>query len=64
MKEPDAVIINQGTIFLVKLISDNAKNWWDEYVGECQFMGGFKVVEHRYMEDIAEGMTKDGLTIK
>ena len=63
-KQADVTVRNEGTIFLVRPVSDVAKTWVDENVGEHQTWGDAIVVEHRYVGDLLEGMVADGLCVQ
>lgn len=53
-------IINHGSLFLFKPITDWAKEWWEEKVDpNCPTFGDGYAVEHRYAEDIIEGIKAD-----
>ena len=63
--EPDVLIRNEGSIFLFYLQSAAAKKWVKKYVGaESTYFGGALVVEHRFAQDLAEGMTEGGLLVQ
>ena len=54
-------INNQGTLILFTPLTDNAKQWWTDNVDpDCQTFGNAYCVEHRYAQDIIEGI-KNGL---
>jgi hypothetical protein len=60
----DIRISNQGSIFMVYPLSDAGTEWLDEHIGEeSTWFGGGLAVEHRYIEDLVEGMQGDGLTV-
>lgn len=66
LTEPiDVQITNAGNIYLFRPYTDEAKAWIAENVDpDAQWFAGGLVVEHRYAEDLAAGMQKDGLTVK
>jgi hypothetical protein len=65
--EPDFSVENHGSIFLLRPLTDSAKSWVEEHIGEDN---GFQpywptvVVEPRYVADIVEGMQNDGLAVQ
>ncbi len=62
---PDAQVLNGGSVFLVTPHTDAAREWIKKNVGEeAQFFGYSLVVEHRYIDDLVEGMCNDGLIVK
>lgn len=64
-QKPDAEVQNEGSIFLLRPLSENAKQWVNEHLPEDrQTFGNAVVVEHRYIEDIVAGMQADGLTVE
>lgn len=61
----DAMVENHGSLFLVRLLTSNAKDWINEHVSEeAQFFGWALVVEPRYIEDLIESMQGDGLVVR
>lgn len=64
-QQHDVTVENHGSIFLFDLHSEAAQDWWAEHVPEPGMRYcGKEVVEHRYAEDIAEGMQADGLEVQ
>jgi hypothetical protein len=60
----DVEVENHGTIFLVRPLTETARDWLDENVSDdAQYFGGALVVEHRYIEDLVEGMLGDDLNV-
>ena len=59
----DVQVVNEGTIVLFRPLTDAARTWIDENVNseDYQWFGGGLCVEHRYANDIVEGMKADGL---
>ena len=52
------------TIYLLEPLSKIAKSWIKEHVDKNALtFAKSVVVEHRYIRDIVEGMTRDGLVI-
>lgn len=62
---PDATVRNEGSLFLVDPITDAAVQWIRRNVAEeAMFYGRSLVVEHRYIEDLVNGMISDGLVVQ
>ncbi len=60
----DISIENHGTIFLFRLNTPAAAEWVSENVqSDAQFFGDALVVEHRYAQDLAAGMSEAGLVL-
>ena len=51
-----------ATVYLLTPLDIDAENWIDENLGDALtwFCGGV-AVEHRYIEDIYQGIVNDGL---
>jgi hypothetical protein len=63
-EEPDFVVRNEGTIFLLCPLTHAARQWIDDnLVQDWTTFGGCVVVEHRYIGDIVGGMCADGLEV-
>ena len=61
----DAEVENHGTIFLVRPLTEAARDWLAENVSnESQWFGAALVVEHRYAADLVDGMIGDGLNVQ
>ncbi len=62
---PDFQLIRQTTIYLLEPLTDAARAWVGKHIpaGATRF-GPAIVVEHRYIADIAAGITRDGLTVE
>ena len=57
-------ITNGGKIFLFRPLTDAAREWFNEWIGdEAQWFGGALVVEHRYVAGIYEALVESGLTV-
>lgn len=62
---PDVSIQNEGSIVLLRPLSDIATSWFKAYVPEdSMWFGGALVVEPRYVQGLLDGMLADGLQIK
>ncbi len=60
----DATFENCGSLWLVRPLTDAAREWIDENVDpDAQWLGGALAVEHRYVQGILEGMQLDGLEV-
>lgn len=61
----DFSIAGGGTLYLLYPISAAAKEWAEEHIDpNHQSLGNGIAVEHRYIGDIVEGITADGLTVE
>jgi hypothetical protein len=54
---------NHGSIWLLRPVSDAGRNWLAEHLDDAQWFGGAVAVEPRYVEDIVEGASLDGLEV-
>lgn len=62
--EPDFYVENHGSLFLLRPISPAANTWVDEHIpADANYFGGAVVVEHRYIQDIVQGIKDDGLEV-
>ena len=63
----DFYLENHHSIALLRPISDAAREWVDEHIGENN---GFQpywpdvVIEHRYVADVVQGIVSDGLVCR
>lgn len=65
--QPDFVVENHGSIFLLKPLTPSATSWIEEHIGQDNGYQPFLptvVVEHRYIADIVEGIQSDGLAVQ
>jgi hypothetical protein len=61
---PDISIENHGTIFLFRINTPAGSEWVTQNVQQdAQFFGDALAVEHRYAQDLASGMSADGLVL-
>lgn len=62
----DFSVHNGGSVFILRAHSDECQQWMDDHVGndETQHFGGGIVVEHRYIQDIINGLESEGFTGK
>lgn len=62
--EPDFVLTDAGSLFLLQPLTSAAVSWVDENISdECMTFGCAIVVEHRYIGDIVRGAIADGLAV-
>lgn len=60
----DFLLVDHGSISTLKPLTPEAEAWIDEHIDpEAMMMGTAIVIEHRYVGDIVEGLTNDGLTL-
>lgn len=63
---PDFVVDGGGSIFLLRPLTDSAREWVESNIGQDN---GFQpywptvVIEHRYISDIVAGIQGDGLRV-
>lgn len=62
-KEHDFEVNDEGTIVQIIPVSQTAKDWIDENVESegWQWLGRALCIDHRYAEDIIDGMLSEGL---
>jgi len=60
----DFTVQNESSIFLLQPQTESARRWVDEFLPEdrMEFAGAI-VVEHRYIQDIVDGIRRDGLEV-
>lgn len=64
IKRSDVVVTGSGTVYLFRLLTQEARSWVDEHVSDDRQMFGDAVpVGHRYMVILANGMQHDGLIV-
>ena len=62
--QPDFVVENHGSIFLLQPVSPAGNDWVKENLPEDRLtFGGAVVVEHRYIADIVRGAMADGMEV-
>jgi hypothetical protein len=65
--QSDFHVENHGSIFLLRPLTDSAKSWVEEHIGEDN---GFQpywptvAIEPRYVENIVDGIQNDGLVVR
>jgi hypothetical protein len=62
---PDFSVANHGSILILHALTDAAREWVDEHIGDDAMTGGRsgRVVEPRYIADIVEGIRAAGLGV-
>jgi hypothetical protein len=62
---PDIIVENHGSVALLRPMTDAGREWIDENVPTegWQWLGGALSCEPRYVENIVEGATGDGLVV-
>ena len=63
---PDIIIRDEGSIFMVRPVSDAGKQWIDDNVPTepWQWVEEAFSVGHRYITDIIDGMLADGIVVE
>ena len=62
----DFTIEGGGTVYLIRPLSDEARDWLEEHVEIPDYMrlGGAVACEHSYVGPIVEGMLGEGLVLE
>jgi hypothetical protein len=62
---PDFSVTNHGSILILHALTDAAREWVDEHIGDDAMTWGRNgtVVEPRYIGDIVEGIRAAGLEV-
>lgn len=64
-KRLDALVEDQGSIILLRLLTKAARRWVSTNVGDdATYWCGALVIEPRYAQDVLLGMGNDGLTVR
>jgi hypothetical protein len=59
----DFHVVDDHSLFLLQPITAAAAGWITEHLpADAMMFGSAIVIEHRYVEDILDGITGDGLT--
>jgi hypothetical protein len=62
---PDFFVRDEGSIFLLEPLTDDAREWAKEHLpADATYWGDSVVVEHRYIRDIVVGIRRDGLVVR
>jgi hypothetical protein len=60
----DASFEDHGSVWLVRPLTDEAKRWLADNIGEdAQWFGDALAVEPRFVQGVIEGMQLDGLEV-
>ena len=63
--EADFTLSDQGSICILTPIGEAGETWLSENIGDdAMRWGAGVVIEHRYVDDIIEGIQNDGLTVE
>jgi len=62
----DIEIIDSGSIVQVIAVTESAQDWINENVDAPSYMWNGRIlnIEHRYADDIIDGMLADGLELE
>lgn len=61
----DLTVQNEGSIFLLRGVSNSGEDWIAENIpDDATTWGDAIVVEHRYIQDIIDGARAAGLTVE
>jgi hypothetical protein len=64
LNKPDFEVQNEGSIYLLRPMSEGARIWCAEHLPEdAPRFGVAYAVEHRYIRDIVEGVMADGYNV-
>ena len=67
-QQADVHVSGGGTVYLVHPLTQAAKDWIQEHVGQpgedVSYLGDALAVEHRYVGDLVAGMQADGLVVR
>jgi hypothetical protein len=64
LSETDFLLYGGGTVYLLTPVSQRGEEWATEHLpADAQRLGSGVAVEHRYIQDIADGFQCDGLNI-
>jgi hypothetical protein len=67
VQTPDFLVENHNSIFLLRPLTDAARNWVEEHIGQDN---GYQpyfptvVIDHSYISDIVVGIQNDGLVCR
>jgi hypothetical protein len=59
----DIWIVQQGTLALVRPLTERANEWIKDHTNDCRWFGPALLLEHRYTADLLSRMMEDGLHI-
>jgi len=64
-QEAGFAVYGGGTLYVLMPLSEGGREWIDGHIAEDAIcIGSGVAVEHRYIEDILQGIVDDGLTIE
>jgi hypothetical protein len=63
MPRADFELECHGSIWLLTAVTVAAQDWTAVHIPDAQMWGASFVVEHRFVDDIVEGIRVDGLTV-
>jgi hypothetical protein len=65
ISQVDFSVENHFSLFLLRPLSDAARDWISEHIpDDAQVFGEAVVVEHRYIGEIVNGARADGLVVR
>ncbi len=59
----DIWVVPQGTLALVRPLTQRASEWIRDHVDDCRWFGPALLLEHRYIADLLSRMIEDGLHV-
>lgn len=59
----DFAMTNEGSLYLLRPMSDSAKTHADEFYSEALRFGGAIAIDHRYAASNAEFLLQDGFSV-
>lgn len=60
----DAIVENHGSVYLIRPSNSDAMVWLESHTSnDAMWWAGALVVDHRYVNDIINGMISDGLVV-
>lgn len=60
----DVIVSGGGSVYLLTPVTEAAKTWVAEHLPEdTLWLGPAVAVEHRYVQDVVQGMRDDGLVV-
>lgn len=60
----DFTIENCASVILLRPLTPVAKQWLTDHMpDDAQYFGDAVAIEPRYLEDVVDGLTNDGLTV-
>lgn len=63
-KQADFLLSGGGSLYVLTPMSEQSTEWIDKHIDpSAQSFGGGIAVEHRYIQDIVEGIKNDGMSV-